>query len=136
MPFYWIFFIGISLASLFGVWPMYNKYDFENILHGMYASLHRICWSMGVSWIVFTCAIDQAGPIASILNWGVWGPLAKITYSGYLVHFIILLTNSGISRVPAHFDMYRAVSNQYAYCIHKYTLHDSPRAANPIYNIL
>merc|ERR1711872_1102976 len=55
-----------------------------------YMGVKRLAWSIGLGWIVFACVKGYGGPVNSILAWGAWAPLAKLTYSCYLVHLTMV----------------------------------------------
>merc|ERR1711872_554494 len=50
----------------------------------------RSAWGLALAWIIFACARGYGGPIDLFLSWGFWAPLAKITYSCYLIHFGVI----------------------------------------------
>ena len=45
---------------------------------------------MAVSWLILACAKGAGGPINSVLSWGLFAPLARLSYCMYLIHITLL----------------------------------------------
>ena len=46
---------------------------------------------MAVSWVVYACATDNAGPVNHLLSWRAFGPVSRMNYSAYLYHLVVML---------------------------------------------
>ncbi len=85
-----IFSMGLIL---FGTYPNLstNPGNFlnktENIL---YQASSRVIWSMGLGFIIFSCANGKGGFVNDFLCWKIWTPLARISFCAYLVHSTVL----------------------------------------------
>lgn len=67
--------------------PTANLLPFE---FGIFESLARITWSSCLSYIIFACAHDSGGVVNWFLSLPMWQPLAKLSFSIYLIHYSIL----------------------------------------------
>ncbi|KAK2144916.1 hypothetical protein LSH36_720g00008 [Paralvinella palmiformis] len=67
-----------------------------------FLSIQRLMFAVGVAWIVFACCTGYGGFINSILSWVGWVPLARLSYTGYLVHPIIVSYTYYSSAVQIH----------------------------------
>jgi len=56
----------------------------------LYQALFRTGWGLGLGMLILSCAKGFGGFINSFLSWGLWAPLAKMSYSCYLMHFNVL----------------------------------------------
>merc|ERR1711935_795483 len=50
----------------------------------LYNGLHRLAWSICLSWVILACSKGFGGPVNRILSWKVWLPLARLSYCIYL----------------------------------------------------
>ncbi|CAF1347579.1 unnamed protein product [Rotaria sordida] len=55
-----------------------------------YHTLSRPCWALCIGWLVFLCSTNQGGTVNTILSWPIWTPLARLNYSTYLIHVMII----------------------------------------------
>lgn len=46
----------------------------------------------------------QTGPIPRLLNWTLWTPISKLTYTVYLVHVLVIYWYMGVQESPMHFS--------------------------------
>ena len=51
-----------------------------------YNGFHKIGWSLALAWVTFACHKGYGGPINKFLSWGLFVPLARMTYMVYLTH--------------------------------------------------
>jgi peptidoglycan/LPS O-acetylase OafA/YrhL len=59
----------------------------QNVL---YLTLARPMWTTGVAILTYLCICDVGGVFDWVLSLGLWDPMAKLSYSAYLVHPIIM----------------------------------------------
>jgi len=60
--FAWITSLSLMSLSLFGLILSFNEALEENtIAAAIYGSLHRLTWSLGLSWIIFGCHKGYGG---------------------------------------------------------------------------
>ena len=117
-----IFMIFIGLICIFGTYPDYI------LLNGLsrsilvaYQSLSRTLWAMCIGWMLFLCSINQGGIINKFLSWPIWSPLAKLNYSCYLVHSIILFIILLNRKVPMYYDGHQVVNQFVSHIFFSYT---------------
>lgn len=82
--------ISISLAMICIYFPFYSNY-FPKIIHIIYQSISHQCWAIAIGWLIFVCCINHDGLINRILSWSIWTIIARLSYSAYLIHTIIIL---------------------------------------------
>jgi len=63
----------------------------------IYNGLHRLAWSLSISWMIFACAKGLGGPINTFLSWRAWAPLARMSYCMYLVHLTVIAYYNSLS---------------------------------------
>jgi len=56
----------------------------------LYNGLHRLAWSIALSWVIIACVKNLGGPINTFLSYRGWAPLARMSYCMYLVHMTII----------------------------------------------
>lgn len=81
----------ISVATIITI--IYGQHIFQNpdtteirLASAFYESFARVLWSVSLSWIIFACVKGYGGFINSFLSHCYWQPLARLSYSIYLVH--------------------------------------------------
>nr|XP_023017426.1 nose resistant to fluoxetine protein 6-like isoform X2 [Leptinotarsa decemlineata] len=94
--------LGSILATLLGTVSMYSIVIFfdpghtENMIeNAVYASLHRIGWSLAIGWVILICVTDHAGIVNKFLSYRAFIPLSRLTYCAYLANGIIEIYNMG-----------------------------------------
>lgn len=106
----WSISIGTILSIIFGVYSLqqldYHSTDLES---AFYESFSRVCWAISLAWIVFACIHGYGGPVNWFLSLPQWQPLARLSYSFYLVHLPIQLLFAASVRTQASFSDLGAV---------------------------
>jgi peptidoglycan/LPS O-acetylase OafA/YrhL len=69
-----------------------------------YQAFSRTLWSMAIGWLIFLCSTDNAKTINKILSWSIFVPLARLNYSTYLIHSMIIYTMAYNLIEPIHFQ--------------------------------
>ena len=91
----WLVAFTIGWECVFGISHLRrnNKYMFppwSTFEACVYEMLSRLAWSVALGWVVVACAKGWGGPINKFLSWGVFQPLAKISYMTYLTHLTVM----------------------------------------------
>jgi peptidoglycan/LPS O-acetylase OafA/YrhL len=55
-----------------------------------YNGLHRLGWCICLGWVILACQKGAGGPVNAVLSWPAWTPLARISYSMYLIHYQVI----------------------------------------------
>ena len=74
---------------------MYRFNDFENACYLMFSGLTV---SIAISIVIYMCNTGNGGVVNSVLSWPGWEPLVKLSYSVFLVHFMVLYYTFGTMR--------------------------------------
>lgn len=86
-------------AVIFGPYSMSNsEYETTITIAVTYEVFSRVFWSFSIGWIVFACQFGYGGPINSILSAKIWTPFSRLTYSMYLLHFVVQIIIFGSSK--------------------------------------
>ncbi len=114
--------ILIGLTCIFATYPDYILADGLNrSILVTYQSLVRTFWSICIGWLLFLCSTNQGGIVNKILSSGIWSPLAKLNYSCYLVHSMILLTILYSEIVPTYYQGHIVVNHFISHIFFSYT---------------
>ncbi|XP_055551766.1 O-acyltransferase like protein-like [Wyeomyia smithii] len=84
----WTIAAGILVATGYSLKQVYTG-DYTVIppvADAFYESLHRSFWAFTVVWIIFVCVNQQGGIVNEFLGWTGWQPVAKLSYTMYLLH--------------------------------------------------
>lgn len=98
------------LSIIFGIYFMQQPdYKATVVESAFYESFSRVCWAISLSWIIFACIHGYGGPINWFLSLPQWQPLARLSYSIYLVHLPIQLLIVASARIQLNFTDFLAV---------------------------
>ncbi|XP_071103158.1 O-acyltransferase like protein-like [Haliotis cracherodii] len=61
-------------------------------------TLCRPVWGLVLAWVIFMCCKGKAGIVDWMLSWAWWQPLSRLTYGVYLIHLILIRTDSATMR--------------------------------------
>ena len=91
----WLIAFVIGWECVFGIshlrrenkimFPPWSAYE-----AGFYEGLTRLAWSVALGWVVIACAKGKGGIVNKFLSWGVFQPIAKISYMTYLTHLSVM----------------------------------------------
>ncbi|CAG9789247.1 unnamed protein product [Diatraea saccharalis] len=101
-------FIVMVLTAFLGV--SYQHRNYSQLEGTLYVMLNRPVWAVGVAIIILTCCFGKVPLVNSFLEWYPWVPLSRLAYGIYLVHYIIIIRNVGISRQSLYYDNFNIVS--------------------------
>lgn len=82
-------------------WPKAN--------HVLYETTSRSVWSIALGYIIFSCVNGKGGFINDILSWPIWTPLARLSFSAYLIHTFVLTVFITSQRSPYYLFDYNMV---------------------------
>ncbi|XP_044727081.1 nose resistant to fluoxetine protein 6-like [Chrysoperla carnea] len=86
----WIISISTMFYIVFGLYiETKPDYEYDRVFNSLFIGLSRVVWSAGLSWIIFCCVKGYGGPINWFLSLPIFQVLARLTYSMYLIHFIL-----------------------------------------------
>ncbi|CAH1111035.1 unnamed protein product [Psylliodes chrysocephalus] len=103
----WIFAIICGMASMFSIVIFYDPEHSVNIIeNAMYASLHRVSWSLAIGWILLVCITDNAGFINKFLSHKFFIPASRLTYCAYLANGLVEIYSAGIVRQPMYMSIF------------------------------
>lgn len=103
----WTASISILFAIIFCAHPFYVQGDSNTtslLANSSFIALHRIFWTIALSWIVFACQSGSGGVVRTFLSLPHLQPVSKLGLSMYLVHLIyqhLLIMNV---QQPIYFD--------------------------------
>lgn len=83
--------IAILLALICMFLPFYSD-SLPRWLLILYQSMSRSCWSISIAWLIILCSTRQIPRLNKFLSWPIWTILARMSYSAYLIHATIILT--------------------------------------------
>lgn len=97
LSFVWCFYAPAHLSS--------TDYQYEPISAAQYAALAPLVWSLGLAWVIFTCYSDQSCKLNWLLSTRPLIFISKISYSIYLIMFLVFFYFSGSSRSGEEFHL-------------------------------
>lgn len=131
----WTVALLTGIIVIYGMVPYLDEDTIPTISPAIriaYASLFRLVWAIFVCWIIFACTHNYGGKylcfqifqvqllqsvtfkcfffhkgfINQMLSWKAWLPLARITYTIYLIHSTFLIVYHARSRKPYFYSSY------------------------------
>ncbi|KAJ6638309.1 Nose resistant to fluoxetine protein 6 [Pseudolycoriella hygida] len=101
----WFLAIGTILSAVFGIYFMQQPdYPTTTVESALYESVSRVGWAISVSWIIFACVHGYGGPVDKVLSLPQWQPIARLAYSIYVVHSLVLQLIISSTRTPRDFS--------------------------------
>ncbi|XP_028401903.1 O-acyltransferase like protein-like [Dendronephthya gigantea] len=109
----WILAVCVALAVIYAPYSAVKENPRiwskgENVVYG---SLRWTIWSFCISWLIFSCHYNYAGPVKILLAAKFWIPLSRINYAAFIVHFTVLKVFSHNIEVPIHYTVFSLVSS-------------------------
>ncbi len=108
----------LSLSTIFLI--ILLSYSFSNpvnsdetllISNALFMSLHRIVWSLALSYIIFACEHLKSGSVVRfILSHPSWKPIGTMGLSVYITHVIFILFMIYNQKQPYDFSLGNIVS--------------------------
>ncbi|XP_044749794.1 uncharacterized protein LOC123310390 [Coccinella septempunctata] len=104
----WISSFIILNGIVFGqVFLMRNEN--KSIFSALFNAFGRPLWALMICWIIFACVTKNGGVLNTMLSLPIFNFLAKLTYSLFLVHLLVIFVISGRRRHTDHFSNIRAI---------------------------
>lgn len=106
----------LTAAILYGVTmaPYYSVHGFAmstNIAEGAsYEAFSKIGWGLMLSWIVFSCYHGYGGVVNSFLSNPLWQPLARLSFTMYLSHLLVISVIQHNTQTSQYFSHFALVS--------------------------
>uniref|UniRef100_T1IMT3 Nose resistant-to-fluoxetine protein N-terminal domain-containing protein n=1 Tax=Strigamia maritima TaxID=126957 RepID=T1IMT3_STRMM len=82
----WLIAAGLSFSVLFGLYHA----EIPQFMTSLYIALAGSTWSIVLVWMIYACCNGFGGLVNNFLSLPFWKPLARLTYSTYLIHRIII----------------------------------------------
>ncbi|XP_049272764.1 nose resistant to fluoxetine protein 6 [Rhipicephalus sanguineus] len=96
----WALSLCCTTVVVFASWPWNNMKLPSRGVAALYAALHKNAWALSLGWITYACATGQAGPVNTFLSWRGFVVPSRLTYSVYLIHYLVYLARVGVITVP------------------------------------
>lgn len=110
----WIWSVGWGICSAIFVLLVVANYklqrtdfdEYPQVLDAIYESLHRSVFAMALMWLILACVSGKAGVINEFLSAPLWQPLARLSFTMYLMHVLLFMMASvASSKTGAHFSV-------------------------------
>ena len=83
----------------------YKDYQYDPFAAAQYSALAPLLWSLSVAWIIFACFTDSSWKLNCILSSRPMIFVSKISYSIYLIVFLVLFYFSGTVKSGEEFHL-------------------------------
>lgn len=92
-------------VCVFGLYPFEQTISTNRPLeHGLFAGLTRVGWAIAICYVIFACHHNYGGPVNWFLGHALWQPLSRLSYSMYLMQFLVLYWTMGSTKHPFYFN--------------------------------
>lgn len=95
--FIWCFYTPSNLS--------HKDYQYDPTAAAQYSALAPLMWSLGIAWIIFACYSDASWKLNCILSCRAMIFVSKISYSIYLIVFLVLFYFSGTLKSGEEFHL-------------------------------
>ena len=102
----WLFSLVTGLTILLYTLNWNRGESWHSLSAILYGSLHRTLWAVFVGWVVYACATGNGGAANRILSCKLFIPLSRLSYMGYLMHFLVLWMRYAYLRTTLPFSHY------------------------------
>lgn len=82
-----------------------KDYQYDPSQMASYSSWASLVWSLGLSWIVFCCFTENGRYVNNLLSWKPLLLLSRISFSIYLIQFVVFFSQAGTIRGSEQFRM-------------------------------
>ncbi|CAN7937902.1 unnamed protein product [Ixodes hexagonus] len=98
--FLWTVSLACMAFMVFCSWPWNNMKLPSRTVSALYSPLHKDAWALSLFWITFACATGRGGIVNGFLSWSAFVVPSRLTYSVYLIHYLVYLARAGLATVP------------------------------------
>ena len=105
----WITAITVAFTILIWTQKWNEGERWTPLSSATYAGLHRFLWALVLFWITFACSTSHGGFINSFLAWNFFKFLSKLSFSFFLIHFLVILARLSYTRNALAFNHYTMV---------------------------
>lgn len=109
----WTLCVAIFLALALGPYHLYDTEIGlrESVWEGaIFTAFSKVAWSLIISWIIFSSHNGYGGFVNRFLSWNIWQPFARISYSLYVTHAIVIVFYYTQTRSPFDYRVFTLVS--------------------------
>ena len=91
----------------------------SQVERSFFNGLSKISWCLALGWVILSSVKGRGGVVNSFLSWGLWVPLARLSYCIYLVQYTVVYWQNSQLSYPVNYSnlylTYTTVSN-FAMC--------------------
>ncbi|KAK9872845.1 hypothetical protein WA026_019632 [Henosepilachna vigintioctopunctata] len=110
----WTVIFSALLASIFSGHEVLTNTD-NGVIDGFFFALNRTIWSCGIALLIILCATGKGGPVNWFLSFPIFQLITKLSYSIYLIHYIVINIGNLSSRDTIAFTDMNALLQFFAY---------------------
>ncbi|XP_046600072.1 nose resistant to fluoxetine protein 6-like [Neodiprion lecontei] len=81
-----------------------DNFAYNRVLEAVFALTLRPCWSIAMAWVIYACTHGYGGFVNRFLSLPLFLPLSRLSYSTYLLHFLIQSGRNAVARTPVAFS--------------------------------
>lgn len=97
----WIIAHAILWGCLYGTAPLRDM-EFDPVPHAIVNGFSRSIWAFGLGIVIYLCVTGNGGFVDAFLSLPVFQLLAKLSYSIYLVHYVLVGIRYAVARDTFH----------------------------------
>ncbi|XP_065353567.1 nose resistant to fluoxetine protein 6-like [Cloeon dipterum] len=106
----WWVLSALPAISLLSAWIFYLPgRQYIALEAAFYGALHRVGWSLGISWVVFAVCTGGKGVVKLLLSMKPVIALSRLTYCAFLSHGALQLYSVATLRVPAYMSIFTLI---------------------------
>ncbi|XP_069696137.1 uncharacterized protein [Periplaneta americana] len=114
----WTAAIFLALLAVFGLYRgAFPDYRYEPHEQALYGALAPIMWGGYISWTIYSSWAGYGGVFGALLSWKWFRVFSRVTYSLYLVQFLVYFYNAGVRRTAQHYSPLRMFEVGEVLCI-------------------
>ncbi|XP_064458657.1 nose resistant to fluoxetine protein 6-like [Ornithodoros turicata] len=98
--FLWPMTVVLTAAVTFAPWKWNNLQLPPRSVASAYAALHKDVWAIALSWVTYACSTGRGGVVTRLLSWNAYVVPSRLTYSVYLIHYLVYLARMGVIAEP------------------------------------
>lgn len=117
----WTVAIFMLMSTVYGLYRG-STVQHSQSLAVFYRTVSSTSWSVAVGWIAFACIKGYGGPVNKILSWSIWTPLARLTFSTYLVHSIVIIVYAFSLRTRVNATLFTMTVHNIAFTVISFTV--------------